>query len=70
MITEYLDMKNNIGEVRRNVRVTLSGEDDAFVKWLAKRDRVSYQEELQMLFYTELREMQDFCREEYEGESK
>lgn len=56
--------------MKHRVQITLSDKEDDFVKWLAKRDGVSYQEELQMLFYTELREMQEFCREEYEGEAK
>lgn len=52
--------------MKHRVQITLSDKEDDFVKWLAKRDGVSYQEELQMLFYTELRA----CRELYEAEMK
>lgn len=48
------------------VNVVLSDDDEKFVKWLAKRDNVSFQEELRMFFYTELNE----CIDLYESRMK
>lgn len=52
------------------VRVTLSDDDEKFVKWLAKRDNVSFQEELRMFFYTELNECIDLYEPEMKGEQE
>ena len=64
MMKEYLKMKNNVNTGRHSIRVVLSAEDEEFIKWLSKRDEVSFQEELQMVFYTELRELQEYFKEE------
>ena len=52
------------------VRVTLSDDEEKFIKWLAKRDKVTVQEEMQMCFYTDLRQLQDLYSEEMRVESE
>lgn len=46
------------------INITLSGEDEKFVKWLAKRDGVSFQQELYQFFSVEFWQ----CKELYMGE--
>ncbi len=46
------------------INITLSEEDEKFVKWLAKRDGVSFQRELYQFFDVEFWQ----CKELYMGE--
>ena len=41
---------------RRRIDVVLTNEESKFIKWLAKRDKVSAGEEMRMLFNLQLRE--------------
>ena len=56
--------------MQKRINVELSGEDLNFLKWLAKRDNVSMQEEMQMIFRTELEELKVYMAEngEWKGE--
>lgn len=56
--------------VKKRISVELSEDEYSFIKWLAKRDKVSEQEELNMIFSTELREVIDLYSEEYENEKR
>ena len=49
-----------------SVQLILSEDEWKFIKWLAKRDKVAMHEEMQMMFYTELRQLQDLHSEEME----
>ena len=42
--------------VNRNIKVALHDDEFAFIKWLAKRDKVTITEELKMLFNLQLSE--------------
>lgn len=50
------------------IEVNLTETDYKFLKWLAKRDEVKYSRELQLVFYTELRQLQDLYLEEMKME--
>lgn len=65
---DYLKMKNNINSNKHNVKISLSDDDERFILFMAKRDNVSFQEELQMIFYTELRQLIDLYESELKGE--
>lgn len=65
---DYLKMKNNINSNKHNVKISLSDDDERFISFMAKRDNVSFQEELQMIFYTELRQLIDLYESELKGE--
>ena len=41
---------------RRHIHVILTDEESDFIKWLAKRDKVTAGEEMKMLFNLQLRE--------------
>lgn len=56
--------------MNRRVNVYLSDEEDQFIKWLADRDNVSYQDELKQIFYFELEQLQMLYLEEMKGEQK
>lgn len=51
-----------------NIHITLNDEEEKFLKFMAKRDRVSVKDELLMMIYTEFRACQDLYSEEMEGE--
>lgn len=48
----------------KTVKVEISEEDMVFIKWMAGRDAVSVSEEMRMMFYTELRALQDLYGDE------
>ena len=50
--------------VRKKITVALNEEEQAFIKWLAKRDGLTEQLELQQIFYTELQQLTDLYLEE------
>ena len=50
--------------LRKKITVALNEEEQAFIKWLAKRDGLTEQLELQQIFYTELQQLQDLYLEE------
>lgn len=50
--------------VNRNIKVTLSDDEYIFLKWLAKRDRVTISQELKQLFYLQLSEEMDLYKDE------
>ena len=50
------------------IEVNLTETDYKFIKWLAKRDNEKYSRELQLIFYTELRAMEDLYLEEMQME--
>ena len=50
-----------------NIHIELNDDQEKFLKWLAKRDRVSIKDELQMMFYTEFSECEDLFNEEMKG---
>ena len=52
------------------IEVNLTEKEYKFLKWLAKRDEVNYSRELQLVFYTELRQLQDLYQEEMEMEEE
>ena len=54
--------------MKKRIEVSLEADEIKFIKWMAKRDKVSFQTELQMIFYTELRQCKDLYMEEMEGE--
>ena len=49
---------------RRRIDVVLTNEESKFIKWLAKRDKVSAGEEMRMLFNLQLREEMELYNEE------
>lgn len=48
----------------KTIKVEISEEDMTFIKWMAGRDAVSVSEEMRMMFYTELRALQDLHGDE------
>lgn len=56
--------------MKKRIEISLDANEVKFIKWLSKRDKVSFQAELQMIFYTELRQCKDLYMEEMEGEEK
>lgn len=46
------------------IEVNLTEEEYNFIKWLSKRDDEKYSRELELMFYTELRALQDLYQEE------
>lgn len=50
------------------IEVNLTEEEYNFIKWFARRDDVKYSRELELIFYTELRQLQDLYQEEMEME--
>lgn len=48
----------------KRINVILTDEEVAFIKWLAKRDKVSAGEEMRMLFNLQLREEMELYNEE------
>jgi len=50
------------------IEVNLTEEEYKFLKWLARRDDVKYSRELELVFYTELRQLQDLYLEEMKME--
>ena len=50
--------------VKRRIDVILTDEEVDFIKWLAKRDKVSAGEEMRMLFNLQLREEMELYNEE------
>ena len=55
---------------KRTIEVNLTDESERFVEWLSKRDRVTLQEELQTLFYIELREHENMYQKIYMEEMR
>ena len=53
---------------KKRIEVVLTDEQVQFINWMSKRDNVTFQEELQMMFYTELRQCEDLYMEEMKGE--
>lgn len=55
----------------RRINIALNRGQESFIKWLAKRDGLTEQEELQNIFYTELSELMslDTMIEDYERET-
>ena len=56
--------------VNHNIKITFTDEEEAFLKWLAKRDRVSVMDELKMIFLTEFRACEDLYMDEMKGEQE
>jgi len=54
----------------KNIKVSFDEEEIKFLEWLAKRDKVSINEELIMIFYTEFNELKEYFAEEYDEEQK
>lgn len=48
----------------KRINVILTDEEADFIKWLAKRDKVSAGEEMRMLFNLQLREEMELYNEE------
>lgn len=55
---------------RKRIEIDLSDEQVQFIRWMSERDNVTFQEELQMIFYTELRQCEDLYMDEMKGEMK
>ena len=55
--------------MKRRVEVELTEEEAAFIGWLAERDGVTFQRELQQIFYTELGALIDLHATERETET-
>ena len=53
-----------------NIKITFTDEEEKFLKWLAKRDRVSLMDELKMIFLTEFRTCEDLYMDEMKGEQE
>ena len=53
-----------------NIKITFTDEEEKFLKWLAKRDRVSVMDELKMIFLTEFRACEDLYMDEMKGEQE
>lgn len=49
---------------KHRINIALTDEEEAFLKWFAKRDGISVQDELNRIFSTEF----DECIRLYEGE--
>ena len=56
--------------MKKRIEISLDADEVKFIKWMAKRDKVSFQTELQMMFYTELSQCKNLYMEEMEGEEK
>ena len=56
--------------VNRNIKVTLSDAEYTFIKWLAKRDKVTISEELKMLFNLQLSEEMELYEVECQQEGE
>ena len=56
--------------VNRNIKVTLHDNEYEFLKWLAKRDRVTVGEEMKLLFNLQLSEEMDLYEAEYAAEQE
>ena len=54
--------------VKRRIEIILEDEEEAFIRWMAKRDRVPYRMELNMIFSTELRALMDLYYDEMKME--
>lgn len=54
--------------IKRRIEVELSDEDIQFITWMAKQDNVSFQEEMQMMFYTELSECKCLHMDDMKGD--
>lgn len=52
---------------KRTIKIDLSEEREQFIEWLAQRDVVSFQKELQIIFFTELRACEDLYMDEMKG---
>lgn len=50
--------------INRHIHIVLTEEENGFIKWLAKRDKVTAGEELKMLFNLQLREEMELYNEE------
>ena len=50
--------------MKRRIEVTLSEQEEKLVKWMAKRDDVTFAEELKIIFNSEMYH----CMELYEDE--
>lgn len=50
--------------VKRNVDVILTDEEFEFIKWLAKRDKLTIKNEMRCLFNLQLREEMELYNEE------
>ena len=53
----------------KRIEVFLSDEQVKFVEWMSKRDNVTFQEELRMMFYTELSQCEVLYMDEMKGEA-
>lgn len=56
--------------ITRRLEIVLSDTEEDFVRWMAKRDGVSYRMELSMIFNTELSHLMDMYEAEKEMESQ
>lgn len=52
------------------VKISLDSEQEEFLKWLAKRDRISVKDELERMIYTEFGECQSYFEEERNKETE
>ena len=54
--------------IHKRVSIDLTEEEYSFIKWLAKRDGVTEQRELQQVFYVELEALLNLYLEEMKQE--
>ena len=62
----YTDILKRGEFMNRRISIWLDEEDNRFIKWMAKRDNVTYMEELRIIFYTEF----EHCKSIYGKEMK
>ena len=53
---------------KKRISVSLTDEEHAFIEWLAERDKMTEQKELQQIFYTELSHLLDLYGDEQKQE--
>lgn len=56
--------------VTKRITVVLDEIDEKFIKWMAKRDNQTFRQELETIFYLQLREDKDLYLEEMRQEEK
>jgi hypothetical protein len=55
--------------VSKRIQINLSDEDAAFVKWYAKRDNISFEEELKRMCYVAIIDEQMIYGKEFTAET-
>lgn len=56
--------------IRKRIEVVLDAEEMEFVKWMAKRDNVTIQQELWMFFNTEFEQCKNLYMDEMKAEKE